>query len=87
MNQKWESRPFSSSEQLHRLPTPHPHVEIVEQGDVQPDQWRHARPAFAQVLDVVVQDHVRDEDFDLIYGEEPARARVFSKPEATSSQQ
>lgn len=87
MNQQWESRPFSLSEQLHRLPTPYPHVEIVKQGDIQPDQRRHARPALAQVLDVVVQNHVRDEDFDLIYGEEPARARVLSEPEATSSQQ
>lgn len=87
MSPRWESRPFSLHEQLHRLPAPYPNVEVVEQGDVQPDQRRHARPALAQVLDVVVQDHVRDEDFDLIYGEEPARARVLSKPEATSSQQ
>lgn len=70
----------ASPEQLNRLSSPYTHVEFVEQGDVKPDHRSHARSTLAQVLNVIVQDHVCDKDFDLIDGEETAGARVPPEP-------
>lgn len=77
-----ESSTSSSLEQLDQLPAPYTHVELIKQRDVKPEQRLHARSTLAQVLDVIVQDHVCDEDFDLIDGEETAGTRMAPEPKA-----
>lgn len=77
-----ESSTSNPVEQLHRLPASNPHVEFVKQGDTESNERRHARSTLAQVLDVIVQDHVCDEDFDLIDGKETARTRMPPKTKA-----